>query len=170
MQARTRRLRSPPRIVQNSSNKARRRKLFSPRAMANLEENLLNAHRSTRRRVEASGERDRRCERIALPLGTSERKSFPSPQVKSLFCMLVPDIATARQSERIDLSAARAKAPRVRNSLRKNSTSSMITPSPHSLIVQPGSGTGGASPEGEAAQGPSPIDYNMEIEADFQQT
>jgi hypothetical protein len=77
------------------------------------------------------------------------------------------DIATARQSERINLSAARAKAPRVRNSLRKNSTSSMITPSPHSLIVQPSSGTGAASLEGEAVQGPSPIDYNMEIEADF---
>ncbi len=55
----------------------------------------------------------------------------------------------------------------MRNSLRKNSTSSVITPSPHSLIVQPGSGTGAVSPEGEAAQGPSPIDYSMEIEADF---
>jgi hypothetical protein len=77
------------------------------------------------------------------------------------------DIATAKQLERIDLSAARGKAPRVRNSLRKNSTSLVIAPSPHSLIVQLGSGTGAASPEGEAAQGPSPIDYNMEIEADF---
>ncbi|CAK9266648.1 unnamed protein product [Sphagnum jensenii] len=77
------------------------------------------------------------------------------------------DIAAARQSERIDLSAARAKALRVRNSLRKNSTSSVITPLPHSLIVQPGSGTGAASPKGEAAQGPSPIDYSMEIKADF---
>jgi hypothetical protein len=43
----------------------------------------------------------------------------------------------------------------------------MITPLPHSLIVQPGSGIGAASPEGEAAQGPSPIDYSMEIKADF---
>ncbi len=34
------------------------------------------------------------------------------------------DIAAARQSERIDLSEARAKAPRVRNSLRKNATMS----------------------------------------------
>jgi hypothetical protein len=77
------------------------------------------------------------------------------------------DIVVARQSERIDLSAARAKAPRVRNSLQKNSTSSVITPSPHFLIVQLGSGTGVAFPEGEVAQGPSPIDYSMEIEADF---
>jgi hypothetical protein len=58
------------------------------------------------------------------------------------------DIATTRQSERIDLSAARAKAPKVRNSLRKNSTSLVITPLPHSLIVQLGSGTCVASPEG----------------------
>jgi hypothetical protein len=35
------------------------------------------------------------------------------------------------------------------------------------LIVQPGSGTGAVPPEGEAAQGPSPIDYSMEIKAEF---
>ncbi len=45
------------------------------------------------------------------------------------------DIAAARQSERIDLSAARAKASRVKNSSRKNSTNSINAPSPHSLIV-----------------------------------
>ncbi len=33
--------------------------------------------------------------------------------------------------------------------------------------MQPGSGTGVASLDGEASQGPSPIDYNLEIEADF---
>jgi hypothetical protein len=77
------------------------------------------------------------------------------------------DIVAAKQSERIDLSAARAKAPRVRNMSQKNSTNSVNAPSPHSLIVQPGSGTSAAPPEGEAAQGPSPIDYSMEIEAEF---
>ncbi len=69
--------------------------------------------------------------------------------------------------ERIDLSEARAKAPRMRDALRKNSTNSVNAPSPHSLIVQPSSGTGATSPEGEAAQGPPPIDYSMEIEAEF---
>ncbi len=78
-----------------------------------------------------------------------------------------PDIAAARQAERIDLSAARAKAPKVRNSLRKNSTSSVNAPFPQSLIAQPGSGTGADPPEGETAQGPSPIDYGLEIKADF---
>jgi len=35
--------------------------------------------------------------------------------------------------------------------------------------MQPGSGTGATSPEGEVAQGPSPspIDYSVEVEADF---
>ncbi len=45
----------------------------------------------------------------------------------------------------------------------------MITPSPHSPIEQPSTGTGATSPVGEAAQGPSPspIDYSLEVEADF---
>jgi len=43
----------------------------------------------------------------------------------------------------------------------------VTTPSLHPLIAQPGSGIDAASPEGEATQGPSPVDYNLEIEADF---
>jgi len=75
----------------------------------------------------------------------------------------------AKQTERIDLSAAKAKAPKARNSQRKNSSNSVITPSPHSLIEQPGTGTGATSLEGEAAQGPSssPVDYSLEVEVDF---
>jgi len=46
---------------------------------------VINAHRFIGRRVEASGERDRRCGRIPHPSGTSERRSFPSLQVRSLF-------------------------------------------------------------------------------------
>jgi hypothetical protein len=56
-----------------------------------------------------------------------------------------------------------------RNLQRKISGISATTPSPPSLIVQPGSGTGATSPEGEATQGPSPspIDYSVEVEVDF---
>jgi len=45
----------------------------------------------------------------------------------------------------------------------------VIIPSPHSLIKQPGTRTSVASPEGEAAQGPSasPIDYSLEVEMDL---
>ncbi len=79
------------------------------------------------------------------------------------------ETAAARQTERNDLSNAKAKASKARNSQQKNSNNSVITPSPHFLIVQPSTGTGAAFPEGEAAQGspPSPIDYNLEVEADF---
>jgi hypothetical protein len=42
-----------------------------------------------------------------------------------------------------------------------------MTPSIHPLIVQPGIGTRTTSPEGEATQGPSPVDYNLEIEVNF---
>jgi hypothetical protein len=76
-------------------------------------------------------------------------------------------VAAARQSEREDLSAARAKAPRKRGTQRKDLISSVRTPSLHTLIAQPGSGTGAAPPNGEASQGPSPVDYNLEIEVDF---
>jgi hypothetical protein len=73
----------------------------------------------------------------------------------------------ARQLEREDLSTTRAKAPRMRGTQRKNSISSVTTPSLQTLIAQPGSETGAASPDGEAFQGPSPIDYNLEIKVDF---
>ncbi len=72
-----------------------------------------------------------------------------------------------RQSEREDLSAARAKAPRKRGTQRKDSISSVTTPSLHTLIAQPGSGSSAAPPDGETSQGPSLVDYNLEIEADF---
>jgi len=42
-----------------------------------------------------------------------------------------------------------------------------MTPSLHPLIAQPGNRTGADFPEGEVTQGPSPVDYNLEIEADF---
>jgi hypothetical protein len=48
---------------------------------------VINARRSTGRRVEALGEQDQRCGWIARPSGTSERKFFPSPQVRSIFCI-----------------------------------------------------------------------------------
>ncbi len=75
--------------------------------------------------------------------------------------------AATRQPEREDLSATRAKVPRKRGSQCKDLISSVKTPSLHTLITQPGSGSGAAPPDGEASQGPSLVDYNLEIEADF---
>ncbi|CAM6003148.1 unnamed protein product [Sphagnum balticum] len=84
---------------------------------------------------------------------------------------ILEDLETTavRQTERNDLSAAKAKAPKERNSQRKTSGNSATIPPPPFLIVQPSSGTGAASPEGEAAQSPSPspIDYSVEVEVDL---
>jgi hypothetical protein len=78
------------------------------------------------------------------------------------------EIATAaRQLEREDLFVARAKEPRKRGTQRKDSISSVKTPSLHTLIAQPGSRSGVAPPDGQASQGPSPVDYYLKIEADF---
>jgi hypothetical protein len=76
-------------------------------------------------------------------------------------------VAAAKQSKREDLFAARAKASRKRGTQRKDSISSVKTPSLHTLIAQLGSGSSAAPPDGEASQGPSPVDYNLEIEAGF---
>jgi hypothetical protein len=76
-------------------------------------------------------------------------------------------VVATGQTEREDLSAVKAKALRKRGLHRKDSISSVTTPSLHTLIAQPGSGIGAAPPEGEASQGPSPVDYNLEIEVDF---
>jgi hypothetical protein len=40
-------------------------------------------------------------------------------------------------------------------------------PHPLALIAHPGSGPGASSPSGEDTQGPSPVDYNRELAADF---
>jgi hypothetical protein len=77
------------------------------------------------------------------------------------------EAAAARQLEKEDLSPARAKAQRMRGMQRKNSISLVTTPSLQTLIAQPGSEISVAFPDGEASQGPSPIDYNLEIEVNF---
>ncbi len=110
------------------------------------------------------------CTHQVLPKGSS-----PHPRKSDLFSTSAglgrgsenSEAAAARQSKREDLSAAKAKAPRVRSSQRKNSINSVTTPSLHPLIAQPGNGTGADFPEGEATQGPSLVDYNLEIKADF---
>ncbi len=76
-------------------------------------------------------------------------------------------VVVAKQLEREDLFAAKAKAPRKKGTQRKDLISSVKTPSLHTLIAQPGSWSGAAPPDGEASQGPSPVNYNLEIEAGF---
>ncbi|KAH9542659.1 hypothetical protein CY35_13G019100 [Sphagnum magellanicum] len=135
--------RSRPRIGKNYSKQARKRKLPCSGAMADLEECFSNGH-------------------LQHLLHWKSRRGFWRARSKALkVCTPI------RQPEREDLSAARAKVPRKRGTQCKDSISLVKTPSLHTLIAQPGSGSGAAPPDGEASQGPSPVDYNLEIEADF---
>lgn len=146
--------------------------------MADLEESFSNGH--TRHLLLWKSRRGFwRARSKALtafaPIRYLRKESLPPPRKLDLSSASAglgrssetSEAAAARQSEREDLSAARAKAPRMRGTQRKNLISSVTTPSLQTLIAQPGSGTGAASPDGEASQGPSLVDYNLEIEADF---
>jgi hypothetical protein len=147
--------------------------------MADLEESFSNGH--TRHLLLWKSRRGFwRARSKALtafaPIRYLRKESLPPPPDKSDLSSAsaglgrsseTSEAAAARQSEKEDLSAARAKAPRMRGTQRKNSISSVTTPSLQTLIAQPGSGTGAAFPDGEASQGPSPVNYNLEIEANF---
>jgi len=54
---------------------------------------------------------------------------------------------------------------------RKKQTAPLVRENPStSLDALPGNGTGASSPSGEDTQGPSPVDYNLEIKAKFPPT
>ncbi len=80
--------------------------------------------------------------------------------------------ATAtRQVAREDSSAARAKDPNEKNDTRaprmKPSTPTTAPPPNPTLIMHPGSRPGRTSRTKKETQGPSPVDYSLEIEAEF---
>jgi hypothetical protein len=56
---------------------------------------------------------------------------------------------------------------RRKNAQRRNPTPTEEVPPPPSLNTNPGSRSGALSPSGEATQGPSLVDYSLEIEAIF---
>jgi hypothetical protein len=72
---------------------------------------------------------------------------------------------------REDSSATRGKDPNEKNerrtSRKKPSTPTTAPPPNPTLIVHPGSGPGRTSPTGEETQGPSLVDYSLELEAEF---
>ncbi len=115
---------------------------------------------------------------------------FPPPQVRSFQSPFLPpflesfsacagqgleqetrgDIA-ARLVTKDDGSAARSKDPSEKSdgrASRKNLSTPTTAPPPNStLIVHPGIGPGRTSPTKEETQGPSPVDYSLELEAEF---
>ncbi len=75
--------------------------------------------------------------------------------------------AATRQVAREDLSAAKAKEPNERSAIRRKSTTPTTTPPNPILITHPSSGPGTTSPTRGDTQGPSPVDYSLELEAEF---
>ncbi len=123
--------------------------------------------------------------------GVDEATSrFPPPQVSSSQSLFPPHPSesfsacagqgleqeirgaiAARPTTKDDAPAERLKDPSektLRRTPRKNlSTSATAPPTNPTLIVHPRSELGRTSPVGEETQGPSPVDYSLELEADF---
>jgi len=177
-----RRFRLAPEINRNPRDQARRRKLPRPGAMAtaHLEELLLNgclrkSHLWTLR--QRSGRTSPKAQTFCAPIRYLRKEFLPIPASQKFLLYLQAPEETWRT--RRPLLPGRRKgttSPPPGQKLRrkgtrneKNRAFQRLPPSPPSLIVQPGSGIGAASLEGEAAQGPSPspIDYSVEVEADF---
>jgi hypothetical protein len=66
-----------------------------------------------------------------------------------------------------DHSAIKAKASSSKHTQRKKPTIPTSAPSTPPLIAPPSNMTGSTPPLGEEPQGPSPVDYELELEADF---
>ncbi|CAM6028211.1 unnamed protein product [Sphagnum balticum] len=76
-------------------------------------------------------------------------------------------VVAARQEVREDSSVARAKEPSKRSDSKEKSNTPTKTPPNPALIAHPGSRPGISSTKGEESQGPSLVDYSLEIIAEF---
>jgi hypothetical protein len=142
--------------------------------MVNLEEILLNGRLRQSHLWESrqrSEEATLKARALCTPIRYLRKEILPIP-ASQIFPLHLPVLEEARRTRRPPLPGKRKgstfplpgqKLRKQGTRQRKNSSNSVITPSPHSLIEQPGTGTGAASPEGEVAQGPSssPVDYNL---------
>jgi len=79
----------------------------------------------------------------------------------------MPSAEAAKLTAREDLSHARAPTSGARNTQKRKAAPVVREPPPPSLNAHPGSGPRAPSLLGEGTQGPSHVDYNLEIEADF---
>jgi hypothetical protein len=66
-----------------------------------------------------------------------------------------------------DHSTVKAKTSSSKFMQRRKLTTPASPPSAPPLTVPPGNGTGSTPPSGEEPQGLSPVDYELELEADF---
>ncbi|CAM6011211.1 unnamed protein product [Sphagnum balticum] len=80
-----------------------------------------------------------------------------------------PNGRAAKQVARGDLLSTKATAPSARTTQKRKTTLVVKDPPPPFLSTHPGSGPRAPFLSGEATQGPSPVDYNMELVVDFSQ-
>ncbi len=103
----------------------------------------------------------------------SERRHFSQvPQNFSPFLssLVTFSDATKRKAGHTVPSAEAPEAPEAlgaKNTKKKQMAPHVREQPPTSLDALPGNGTGASSPSGEDTQGPSPVDYNLELEAEF---
>jgi hypothetical protein len=78
------------------------------------------------------------------------------------------DVVSTSQVARENHSTAKARTPSLKHQ-QKRKMAAAFTPTPSTLplITPPGNGTGTACPPGEKHQGPSPVDYDLELDAEF---
>ncbi len=75
--------------------------------------------------------------------------------------------ATKRRARHAVPSAEAPEALGAKNTQKKQMAPHVREQPPPSLDALPGNGIGASSPSAEDTQGPSPVDYNLEIEAKF---
>jgi len=66
-----------------------------------------------------------------------------------------------------DLLATKTETPNSKNVQRRKPATIMQVPPTPTLITPPSNGTGSTPPTGEVTQGPSPLDYGLELKAVF---
>jgi len=105
------------------------------------------------------------------------KSSLPLPRILKLFFVVAGQgpslenlgVIAERPVAKEDLSAAKGKDPSERTESRRRSNTFSATPPNPALITRLGSGPGTTAPTGMDPQGPSPIDYSLELEAEFPQ-
>jgi len=110
----------------------------------------------------------------SLP-GTSKAILLSSSHFKILICNCQAKTGSGvlghrcrkASGKRRYLSGARTKEPNERNASRRKLTTPTMAPPNPTLITLPGSGPRTTSPTGADIQGPSSMDYNLELEVEF---
>ncbi len=79
----------------------------------------------------------------------------------------VPSAGAAKQATRRDLTSAKTTAPSARTTQKRKMAPAVKDSPPPSLNAHPSNRLGAPFPSEEATQGPSLVDYSMEVAADF---